>query len=326
MNTVSHPDGSTFSATGRHLQGGRAPGASIDTALGSEFGAEQLFPVVSVQFPSSYVGEHLDRRAVPLAIGQIGALSRSLSRAEVFDQDADRDAVTAVLSQEASDLAAHSTYPDVARGLGLQYDALRRMLASRLQDVFSADGLRKAYPAFNYKGRFQGAAAVNAAFAAEAMKRNVVRCVSFALGAFDTHNQNYKQQALVQQEAFDVVATLLQVLDATPHPTHAGKKLADHTHILVVSDFCRTPQINMGGGRDHYPNNSALVISPRFRANLAFGKSDVDELLPAHAKTFADGPRAIAPPDLLATFVSAFGVPPRKYLRDGEVVPELLRA
>jgi hypothetical protein len=78
-------------------------------------------------------------------------------------------------------------------------------------------------------------------------------------------------------------------------------------------------------GRDHYPNNSALIVSPRFRANFAFGRTDVEQVLPSPSKRFADGERAIAPPDLLATFVSAFGIDPRKYMRDGEVVPELLR-
>ena len=115
------------------------------------------------------------------------------------------------------------------------------------------------------------------------------------------------------------------MLDATPHPTRAATKLADHTHILVFSDFCRTPQINLSGGRDHYPNNSALVISPRFRGGIAFGKTDVEQLLPADAKTFGDGARPIAPPDVLATFLHAFGIEPRSYLRDGEVVPELLK-
>jgi uncharacterized protein (DUF1501 family) len=156
------------------------------------------------------------------------------------------------------------------------------------------------------------------------MKRNVVRCVSFAQGGFDTHGQNYKQQALVQQDLFDTLTTLVRTLDQTPHPTLAGKKLADTTHILVVSDFCRTPQINLGGGRDHYPNNSALVISPKFKKNFVFGASDVEQVLPAHAKKFVDGERAIAPPDLLATMLAALGVNPRKYLRDGEIVPELL--
>jgi hypothetical protein len=44
------------------------------------------------------------------------------------------------------------------------------------------------------------------------------------------------------------------------------------------------------------------------------------------AKTFVDGERAISPPDLLATFLGAFDVNPRKYMRDGEIVRELLRA
>jgi hypothetical protein len=324
MNTVSHPDGSALSVTGRHLVGGRAPASSVDTVMANELGREQLFPAVSVQFPSSYVGDNLDRRVVPLVVGQIGALSRSLARAQAYDQDADRDEVTALLSREARDLAARSTYTDVLGGMSLQYDALRRMLGSKLQDVFSADGLRRAHPQFNYKGRFTGGASVNAAFALEAMKRNVVRCVSFAIGGFDTHGTNYRTHAVLQQEAFDLIAMLLKSLDEAAHPTLGGQKLSEHAHVLVVSDFCRTPQINMGGGRDHYPNNSALLISPRFRRNFVFGKSDPDQVLPMRVKKFADGERAITPPDVLATFVSAFGVEPRKYLREGEVVKELL--
>jgi hypothetical protein len=325
MNTVSHPDGGTFSATGRHQVGGRSVASSIDTVIANELGREQLFPVVSVQFPSAYVGDNLDRRVVPLTVGQIGSVSRSLNRAQMYDTPEDRDAVTALLSQEAHDLARRSQYPDVINGVGLQMDALRRMLGSRLQDAFSADSLRKAHPALNYKGRFHGGTAVNAAFALEAMKRDVVRCVSFALGGFDTHTNNYRTHALLLQETMDLVAALVQQMDATPHPTKRGAKLSDHAHILVFSEFCRTPQINMAGGRDHYPNNSALVVSPRFRGGLVYGKSDPEQLLPAKVRRFVDGERAIAPPDLLATYVAAFRIDPRKYMRDGEVVKELLR-
>jgi uncharacterized protein (DUF1501 family) len=325
MNTVSHPDGGTFSVTGRHQVGGRSVAASIDTLVANELGKEQLFPVVSVQFPSAYVGENLDRRVVPLTVGQIGSVSRSLTRAQAYDSDEDRDAVSALLSKEAHDLAERSAYPDVVGGVALQFDALRRMLGSRLQDAFSAEALRKAHPALNYKGRFHGGAAVNAAFALEAMKRNVVRCVSFALGGFDTHGNNYRNHALLLQETMDLVATMVQQMDATPHPTKSGAKLSDHAHVLVISEFCRTPQINMAGGRDHYPNNSALVVSPRFKGGLVFGKSDPEQLLPAKVRRFVDGERAIAPPDLLATFLGAFQINPRKYMRDGEIVKELLR-
>ena len=326
MNTVAHPDGQVFSTTGRHAQGGRVAASSIDTMISNEMGRDQLLPTVSVRYPSSYVGENLDRRVVPLAIDDVGSISRTLSRSQAFDASPERDRVTAMLSEEARDLAQRSTYPDVLEGLALQYEGLRRMLGSNLQDVFSAGGLRKAHPELDYKRRFTGGPAVNAAFAVEAMKRNLVRCVSFAIGGFDTHGNNYRGQAQLQQETFGLVSDLVKSLDATPHPTLHGAKLSDHTHILVVSDFCRTPQINFSMGRDHYPNNSALVVSPRFRPGLVFGKTDPDQLLPQPVRKFTDGERAIAPPDLLATFLGAFGIEPRKYMRDGEIVRELLRA
>ena len=325
MNTVSHPDGTAFSSTGRHLVGGRAPASSLDTILANELGREQTFPVVSVQYPSFYVGEDLDRRVVPLTVGSVSTLGRTLARSGLYDTPAEREAVTALLGDEARAIAERSEYPGAMQGMGVQLHALQSMLGDKLQDVFSVQGIQRAQPQFAYRARFGASAAVNAAFAVEAMKRNVVRCVSFAQGGFDTHGQNYKTQAQLQQELFDTLAVLVKTLDVTPHPTLVGKKLADTTHILVISDFCRTPQINQGGGRDHYPNNSALVISPRFRGGFAFGKTDKEQLLPGHAKVFSDGERAIAPPDLLATLIASQGIDPRKYLRDGEVVKELLR-
>ena len=324
-NTVSHPDGSSFSATGRHPQGGRVAASSIDTMVANEFGRDQLLPTVSIRFPSSFVGD-LDRRAEPLAIDDVDGIGRSLARSEVYDSDADRDKVTAMLSDEAKDLAKRAAARDSVGGLAVQYDGLRKMLGSHLGEAFSKDGLRKAYPGFDYKSRFAGSSAYLAAFATEAIKRNLVRAVSFASGGFDTHNTNYRGQAQLQQETFSLIASLVKQLDAIPHPTVKGAKASDHTHILVVSEFCRTPQINLGMGRDHYPNNSALIISPKFKANFVFGKSDVDQLLPANSKRFTDGDRPIAPPDVLATVLGAFGVDPRKYMRDGEVVHELLKA
>jgi hypothetical protein len=326
MNTVAHPDGAAFSATGRHLQGGRNIASSIDTMLSNELGRDQLLPTVSVRFPSSFVGDGLDRRVVPLVVDDVGAISRTLSRCDLYDSPAERDRVTALLSEEAQDLAKRSTYRGPLEGLAAQYEALQMMLSRKVQQAFTADGLRKAYPEFDYKRRFTGGPSVNAAFAVESMKRNLVRCVSFAVGGFDTHGPNYRSQAQLQQETFDLVATLIDSLDAVPHPTKAGAKLSEHVHMLVVSEFCRTPQINAAMGRDHYPNNSALVVSPRFRTNFAFGKTDADQVLPQPAKRFLEGDRPIAPPDLLATFLGAFGVNPRKYLRDGEVVGELLRS
>ena len=325
MNTVSHPDGTVYSATGRHLAGGRAPASSVDVAIANERGTDQMLPAVAIQFPSSFVGEALDRRSIPLRVASAATIAKSLSRSPAYLDSSDRAAITAVLSAETNALAARSVYPGTYERIASQLAAQPLLVGGELEKAFTQKALQDAYPMFDYKSKSQAAGALSAAFTAEAMRRNVVRSVGFALGGLDTHNQNYKQHARTLQDLFGVIATLQGVLDATPHPTRSASKLADHTHILVFSEFCRTPQINLAGGRDHYPNNSALVISPRFRGGVAFGKTDAEQLLPADAKTFADGARPIAPPDLLATFLHAFDIEPRRYLRDGEVVPELLR-
>ena len=325
MNTVSHPDGTAYSATGRHLAGGRPPASSIDVALANELGTGQLLPDVAIGFPASYVGERLDRRAIPLRVSNAGTIAKSLARADAYLKDDDRAAITAVLTDEAHALAQRSVYPETYERLASQDQALPHLLGNELKAAFTPKALMDAYPGLDYKAKNLGAGALGAAFAVEAMKRNLVRCVGFALGGLDTHNQNYKQHAHTLQELFGTIGSLVRLLDATPHPTKSSTKLSERTHILVFSDFCRTPQINLAGGRDHYPNNSALVISPRFRAGRAFGRTDAEQLLPADAKlAFDDGPRPIAPPDLLATFLHAFAIEPRTYLRDGEVVKDML--
>ncbi len=324
MNTVSHEDGTTFSATGRHRTGGTLPESSIDVLIANELGIGQIMPDVSVKFPSAFVGDRLDRRAIPLRVGNVEAITKSFGRSTEFLDATDRSAISAVLSEEARELARGSTYPATYDQLASQHQAMPTLLTSDFTEAFTPKQLQAAYPQFDYRGRFMAAGAVAAAFAIEAMKRNVVRCVSFGLGGLDTHVQNYRGHAHILQELFGIIATLVKVLDATPHPTRTTAKLSHHVHILVVSEFCRTPQINPSGGRDHYPNNSALVISPRFRGGRTFGSTDLEQLLPMPLGQFTDGRRATTPADLLATFLGAFGIDPRRYMRDGEIVKGFL--
>jgi len=331
-NTVSHPDGTAFASTGRHLAGGRSPESSVDTLIANEFGRETLFPAISMNFPSWYVGADLDRRAMPLRTGSIETVGRSLNRSELYTYAADRAQVTTLLSQEARDLAARQQFPEVFNGMGLHYEALHRMLQGNLRANFDGAMLTAMYPglvptAVGERYRFFQTGAINAAFAVEAMKRNIMRSLAFSVGSFDTHSTNYRNQALLQQDLFNLLARLIRTLEApeSRHPTLAGERLIDHTHIMVVSEFCRTPQININGGRDHYPCGATLIISPRFRSNYSIGSADANQMLPEATRMFGDGRRAISPPDILATFLHAFGINPRRFMRDGEIVPEMLR-
>lgn len=327
MNTVSHPDGTAYAATGRHLAGGRSVASSADVCLADALGTSQLFPSVSFRYPSAYVGSMHDPRALPLRVDAVGTIARSLARANTTTNAADRDAVNVLLSQEALSLRAASHGTTAANGYAVQVETLRKMFGGSLGPLFDVTALKAAnFSAATYAGRFQGATAVNVSFAIEAMKRNLVRSVALTCGGFDTHGTNYRTHGQNLQETFDLVAGLLRAIDQAPHPTRLGAKLADHVHVLVTSDFCRTPGINATGGRDHYPNNTALIISPKFRGGTTFGSTRTSDLLPQNAGTFSDGVRPVGPPDVLATLLQAAGVDPRRYLRDGDVVRALLRS
>ena len=147
MNTVAHPDGQVFSATGRHPQGGRVAASSIDTMLSNELGREQLLPTVSVRFPSSYVGDNLDRRVVPLAIDDVGSISRTLSRAHALRRERRARRVTAHALRGGARSRAALDLPRRARRDGAP---VRRRCAgcsaSNLQDVFSAGGPAQGAP------------------------------------------------------------------------------------------------------------------------------------------------------------------------------------
>jgi hypothetical protein len=322
MNTVSHEDGTAYSTTGRHRTGGASAAASVDVVIASELGAAQLMPDIAVRWPSAFVGDRLDRRSVPLRVGTVDAITRSFERSTEVLDSADRDAITALVTEEARGLARRAGRPEPLDQIASQHQALPALIRGDFTHAFSPRQLQAAYPEFDVHGQL-GDQVVAAAFAVEAFRRNIARCVGFGLGGFDTHTANQRGHARRLQELFGAIAAIVRRLDATPHPTRHGTRLSERTHLLVVSEFCRTPQLNPAGGRDHYPNNSALVISPRFRPGV-HGKTDPDQLLPAAVRRFADGVRPIAPPDLLATFVAAFGIDPRRYLRDGEVVRELL--
>lgn len=319
MNTVSHPDGIAYSISGRHLQGGKTTLPSLDVIVGNEWGTSQIVPVASVQFPSSFTGDTLNRRAIPLRMTSAATFAKSLSRSSAYLSSEDRADITALLTAEAHDLSHRSALPTTYDQFAGEFAAQTNLVGGDLGRVFESRALQSRYPMFDYKSKFHGSANLAAPFAIEAMKRNLVRCVAFSLGGLDTHNDNYKQHARILQDLFGTVATLLKQLDETPHPTRASEKLSDHTHVLVFSDFCRTPQITVTGGRDHYPNNSAVMISPRFKPGV-FGMTDLEQLLPVRLQ----GHTSLTPPDLLATFVSAFGVDHRRYFAEANVRSELI--
>ena len=87
--------------------------------------------------------------------------------------------------------------------------------------------------------------------------------------AWDTHGQN-----------FDNVRRLSEILDpawGTLMDDLRQRGLLDTTTIIWMGEFGRTPRINQGQGRDHYPNAWTTVIGGGgIRGGQVFGRTSAD--------------------------------------------------
>jgi Protein of unknown function (DUF1501) len=127
-------------------------------------------------------------------------------------------------------------------------------------------------------------------------RRLVERGVPFVevnLGGWDTHQNNFdavKRQCGVLDPAW---GQLMTDLDA--------RGLLETTTIICMGEFGRTPRINQGTGRDHYPNAwSAVLAGGGIRGGQAYGRTVEDG-------SKVDGePTSV--PDLLATLCQALGI------------------
>ncbi|HVL13366.1 MAG TPA: DUF1501 domain-containing protein [Gemmata sp.] len=127
-------------------------------------------------------------------------------------------------------------------------------------------------------------------------RRLVERGVPFVevtLGNWDTHGNN-----------FDQVKNLCGTLDAawgTLMDDLKDRGLLDTTTIVWMGEFGRTPKINQGRGRDHYPNAwSTVLAGGGLKGGQAVGKTSKD------GTTVEERPTTTL--DMLATLCLALGI------------------
>ncbi|OWK47101.1 DUF1501 domain-containing protein [Fimbriiglobus ruber] len=118
-----------------------------------------------------------------------------------------------------------------------------------------------------------------------------------AFGGWDTHAKN-----------FDALKALCGILDpawGTLMADLTDRGLIDTTAVVWMGEFGRTPRINGGSGRDHYPTAWSVVLGGGgIKGGQVVGKTDKT------GGTVEDRP--VAGPDLLATVCAAIGVDPTK--------------
>jgi hypothetical protein len=118
-----------------------------------------------------------------------------------------------------------------------------------------------------------------------------------AFAGWDTHAGN-----------FDSLRALCGVLDpawGALMADLAGRGMLETTTVVWMGEFGRTPRINGGAGRDHYPNAWSVVLGGGgVRGGQAVGRTSKDGA--------AVEERPVSVPDLLATVCSLLGMDPRK--------------
>jgi len=118
-------------------------------------------------------------------------------------------------------------------------------------------------------------------------------------GAFgwDTHAQNFTQVKALSEVLDPAWATLMSDLKA--------RGLLDSTLIVWMGEFGRTPQINGGQGRDHFPDVSSVVMAGGgIKGGQVIGKTSKD------GRTIEE--RKVSVPDFLSTVCKVLGINPMK--------------
>jgi hypothetical protein len=79
------------------------------------------------------------------------------------------------------------------------------------------------------------------------------RCVAFSWGGWDTHGDNFNQMRRQLPPLDQCLAMLMDDLDS--------RGLLDSTIIMMSGEFGRTPRVNGGAGRDHWPRASFFFLA-----------------------------------------------------------------
>jgi hypothetical protein len=127
---------------------------------------------------------------------------------------------------------------------------------------------------------------------------------------WDTHGNNFNRLKRDLLPPFDRAASAL-------FSDLSDRGRLDDTLVVMLTDFGRTPRINGGAGRDHYPNAYSIFLAGGgIRGGQVYGSSD---RLGAEPRDLPTGPA-----DVHATIFQSLGIPVDSHLRDNAGRPYAL--
>ena len=136
-----------------------------------------------------------------------------------------------------------------------------------------------------------------------------VRCVTLAVGSWDTHGNNFGHLRNQLPTVDQAVATLVEDLHA--------RGLDQDCSVVMWGEFGRTPRVNSGAGRDHWePVMSALIAGGGLRMGQVIGSTN------GHGEVAKDRPITVQ--QVLATLYHGLGVDPATTLNSASGRPMYL--
>ena len=247
VSSVAHETALLHMHTGKPPAGFAPRSSSIATILTELLGEDDLIPNLVSGSPSY----NLDRPAWCSALGasNLNELQDLLSPGISNLGQGERDALDQFFSREEERMKTPRM-----QSIFENRQTSRQLIEENVADLFNAQS-NTVEPLIEKLGN-------NATLMAYlALTNGFSRCVSFnAIPFSDAHFGAYWKNIhrYYLQTGFNRVAALAAELEATPYPT--GGSWLDHTTIVCMSEFNRSPTLNETGGRDHATTNSCLLL------------------------------------------------------------------
>lgn len=265
LRSVSHDICAQRLYTGR--QGGTSP--DIATMIAFSKGFDLPVPYMILNGPA-WAGPY------GAAVGRVGETGQL--RTLIDPSTADYLNFAPNLQDEADIETFH-------RAVALRQQATRGSVGynrNRIQDFLDSlgrgDRLRDLGRNINFGGTVQTVV--------EIFRYNLSMCVMMqGPGGYDTHGGNMAQGPM-QDQVFAQLFQLFQALEAEPDTVNGGTML-DHTCLMLSSEMTRTPMLNGGQGKDHWPVGAVLVVGAGV-ANRQVGETGEGQVaLPLNLSTGA---------------------------------------
>lgn len=262
MKTTSHTAGRVYMDTGILSNSGDVNVASIPVIVASQ--SEATIPMIQL---SGGMEALTDRATSNVSV--VRAQNLELYRSMYPESDAELVQKTAVLDHlrnSADRVEALIGSNDRLTAVKNAESKIRTQFQNnvRSQLALTDEDMAAFRPTDGMRGN--NGMTETFAMAAKLIKNNLVTSLNLGVGNFDTHsNQEARMQPVVENFDF-MLSTFVNEL------RNSGD--LDTTLICVVSDFGRTPLVNNGNGRDHWPVGGALMLGGGIEGSRVVGATD----------------------------------------------------